>query len=605
MAEQLFFSRDTNVFLGVSTIKAVQVTAAGSSYETAPTVAFSSDAGGTGAAATATVVGGEVTAVTVTNPGSGYTSTPTIGFSGGGGTGAAAVTGAGIFEIPVLDGFSMSQSTNTTEVTLNEAADSAGVSRRGRQLFTDSYAPAEWSFASYIRPFKASGTVTGGGVDNANSKHHAVEEVLWAMMAGNGGYIAPVASGQQQLWPQAIDNTTGAYSIVDFEDSNTVEVGTFDLYFNLGESSTEVKTTALPSHTDASKISAGETVPANLLMTILALGTTSQAQWNTIFDSTGQTYTKGQSVTTPGTTSTFPANTTGALAPKQGASNGRVWLSNVTGIQPGDTVDITIFGYGGGTINGLEVLSVNPANSGGLEQEFVQLTTQPAAVPLGSTVTFSRRITYKVEGCCVNEASVDFDIDGIATINWSGLGKIITESGTPTATIYEGTTSTSNFIRNRLTTLAITAADETTFPGTGSGVYDTVITSGNITISNNLTFLAPETVGIVNQPLQHVTGTRSVSGSFTCYLNNEAGSSAELFEKIIENTNIVTNSFDLEFKVGGTVSNTPRAYFRMPTCHLEVPTHSLEDVIALEVNFHALPSSVTNTNELTLTYRGV
>ena len=55
MAEQLFFSRDTNVFLGVSTIKAVQVTAAGSSYETAPTVAFSADAGGTGAAATATV----------------------------------------------------------------------------------------------------------------------------------------------------------------------------------------------------------------------------------------------------------------------------------------------------------------------------------------------------------------------------------------------------------------------------------------------------------------------------------------------------------------------------------------------------------------------
>jgi len=603
MAEQLFFSRDTNVFLGVSTIKAVQVTAGGSSYETAPTVAFSADAGGTGAAATATVVGGEVTAVTVTNPGSGYTSTPTIAFSGGGGTGAAAVTGAGIFEIPVLDGFSMSQSTNTTEVTLNEAADSAGVSRRGRQLFTDSYAPAEWSFASYIRPFKASGTVTGGGVDNANTKHHAVEEVLWAMMAGNGGYIAPVASGQQQLWPQAIDNTTGPYSLIDFEDSNTVEVGTFDLYFNLGESSTEVKTTALPSHTDASKITAGETPPANTLMTILALGTTSQAQFNTIFGTSGATYIKGQSATTPASPSAFPAGTSGAIAPKAGASNGRIWLSNVTGLQRGDTADIAL--AGGGSINGLEVGAVNPNNSGGLDQEFVQLTTSPAAVPLGSTVTFSRRITYKVEGCCVNEASVDFDIDGIATINWSGLGKIITESSTPTATIYEGTTSTNNFIRNRLTTLEIIAADETTFPGTGAGVYDTVVTGGNITISNNITFLAPETVGIVNQPLQHVTGTRSVSGSFTCYLNNEAGSSAELFEKIIENTNIVTNSFDLNFYVGGTVSNTPKAHFRMPTCHLEVPTHSLEDVIALEVNFHALPSSVGNTNELTLTYRGV
>ena len=49
-----------------------------------------------------------------------------------------------IYKIPVLDGFSFSQATNVTEVTLNEMATSAGVSRRARQMFTDSYAPAEW-----------------------------------------------------------------------------------------------------------------------------------------------------------------------------------------------------------------------------------------------------------------------------------------------------------------------------------------------------------------------------------------------------------------------------------------------------------------------------
>ena len=65
MAEQLFFSRDTNVFLGVSTIKAVQVTAGGSGYTGIPDVVISAG-GGTGATATATVVGQEVTAVTVT-----------------------------------------------------------------------------------------------------------------------------------------------------------------------------------------------------------------------------------------------------------------------------------------------------------------------------------------------------------------------------------------------------------------------------------------------------------------------------------------------------------------------------------------------------------
>lgn len=67
----------------------ITITDGGEDYATAPTVAFSGG-GGTGAAATATVVDGVVTAITITNPGSGYTSAPTISFSGGGGTGAAA-----------------------------------------------------------------------------------------------------------------------------------------------------------------------------------------------------------------------------------------------------------------------------------------------------------------------------------------------------------------------------------------------------------------------------------------------------------------------------------------------------------------------------------
>lgn len=55
--------------------------------------------------------------------------------------------GSTVWEIPVLDGFSFSQATNTSEITLNEMADSSGNSRRARQMFTDSYAPAEWSLA--------------------------------------------------------------------------------------------------------------------------------------------------------------------------------------------------------------------------------------------------------------------------------------------------------------------------------------------------------------------------------------------------------------------------------------------------------------------------
>ena len=58
-----------------------------------------------------------------------------------------------LYEIPVLDGFSFSQATNTSEITLNEAADGSTLnSKRGRMMFNDSLAPVEWSFSTYMRP---------------------------------------------------------------------------------------------------------------------------------------------------------------------------------------------------------------------------------------------------------------------------------------------------------------------------------------------------------------------------------------------------------------------------------------------------------------------
>lgn len=70
-------------------VAGVRVTAAGTGYNSAPTVAFSGG-GGTGAEATATVAGGVVTGINITNPGTGYTAAPTVSLTGGGGSGATA-----------------------------------------------------------------------------------------------------------------------------------------------------------------------------------------------------------------------------------------------------------------------------------------------------------------------------------------------------------------------------------------------------------------------------------------------------------------------------------------------------------------------------------
>jgi len=283
----------------------------------------------------------------------------------------------------------------------------------------------------------------------------------------------------------------------------------------------------------------------------------------------------------------------------------------------------------------------------------------------------TKPMVYKLENAQINEASIDFEVDGIATINWSGFAKniidlqskghvqVVEDNTSPitetsmfgeatspkhkevilsskedfkmylaldtngneiavpsvnataadvvVAAIDTGVDSTTNFIRNRLTQLVCTSnSSVTAFP---SQTYNLTLTGGNITMSNNITFLTPETLGVVNQPLGHVTGTRSVSGNFTCYLEHDtAGNpSTDLFEDIIEATSTITNSFGLTFTIGG--SSAPKCVVAMPQCHLEVPTHSIDDVISLETNFHALPASVdpgsTDTNyEAKITYTG-
>ena len=88
-----------------------------------------------------------------------------------------------VWEVPVLDGFSFSQSTNSSEITLAEMESSTGASRRGRKAFNDSLSPGEWSCSTYVRPFKAAGASTAGSAD-LSAKVHAVEELLWALMMG-------------------------------------------------------------------------------------------------------------------------------------------------------------------------------------------------------------------------------------------------------------------------------------------------------------------------------------------------------------------------------------------------------------------------------------
>ena len=341
---------------------------------------------------------------------------------------------SGVFEIPILDGFSFSQAQNIQDITFNEAADSAGTSIRGREAVVNSLAPAEWSFQTYIRPFKTAGSDTAGNADRNGgaNKHHLVEEVLWALLAGADTYTVTNSSTDPAFTRDSSDVVTFATSTngssFNFTHSNKTTLGTADFSFLIG----------------------------------------------------------------------------------------------------GDT---------------------------------------------------STDHVYKISDCVVNEVTIDFDLDGIATASWSGFGTLITDeaSTTPARTVFEDISATDNMIRNRLSRVKLVSSSDN---NAGSGItHEITLTGGSITISNNITYLTPETLGQVNTPLGHVTGTRTVSGNLTCYLNTQTDGSANLFEDLVEtddanNGLMRKNSYALDIFIGGEsgsdVLNGPGMKFSMGTCHLEI-----------------------------------
>ena len=395
-----------------------------------------------------------------------------------------------VWELPVLDGFSFSQATNSSEITLNEMESAGGVSRRGRRMFNDSLAPAEWSFSTYVRPFTSAGS--GAEAADTAAEVHAVEEVLWAAMAGADTYDSNAfKTGTTDVLTPASSNMT-----VSFAGSNKSTLGTFNVYFVLGNDNRKVYKLS-----DAVVGEASVDFDIDGIATINWSGSSSE-----IIDMTGNTFTQ----------TAAPLNGDGLLV-------GDVWLDS-------------------------------DAN-------------------------------HKLYVCTNNTAS----------------------SETFTSRVSEAISDTGNFIRNRLTVLTVVPTSQDPDSDGANELqssYDLTLTGGNVTISNNITFITPEELGLVNVPIGHVTGTRSVSGSFTCYLSKDTESSdnsADLWEDLKGITNVVTNSFALTFKIGGATGTG--LDMAMPTCHIDVPTHSIEDVISLETNFNALPSSIDGTNELSLTYR--
>lgn len=231
-------------------------------------------------------------------------------------------------------------------------------------------------------------------------------------------------------------------------------------------------------------------------------------------------------------------------------------------------------------------------------------------------------VWYYMPGVVVNQAEIDFSIDAIASIAWSGfadsVSQIKNESPTEpydhlTAMLAApGTLGTTPFptgngylaaptgqqacIRNKLSTVSLVG--ESGQAGIGGNTYTVALTGGTLTINNNITFLTPEALGVVNQPCGHFTGQLAVSGNITAYLKTGAGETAALLDDLLTYSTGASASADptkfaLSINVGGAVPTSPWlvpvVQVNIPAAHLVIPTINIEDVVSVDIPFTALP----------------
>jgi hypothetical protein len=140
--------------------------------------------------------------------------------------------------------------------------------------------------------------------------------------------------------------------------------------------------------------------------------------------------------------------------------------------------------------------------------------------------------------------------------------------------------------------------------------YCIPITGATLSLENNITYLTPEELAIVNLPLAGFAGNRVTSGNFTAYLNTGAQGSGGLLQDLLSKIeDSVSNNYELIFHMGGNSTATPRVDFTIGHAQVGIPTTNVEDIISTEISFAAKPWDTTNdvgsfedTNELVINY---
>lgn len=233
-------------------------------------------------------------------------------------------------------------------------------------------------------------------------------------------------------------------------------------------------------------------------------------------------------------------------------------------------------------------------------------------------------ILYAIHNAAMDQAVIDFGLDGIATVAWTGKATEIAQlpstavvsaanpgvfSGAGNSTGTAAPRSlTAGYITNKLSTTTLIS----NIGGVGGTTYNLALTGGSITIANNITYVVPANLGVVNLPIGYFTGTRAVSGSLTAYLRTGTNGTAAILNSMLTNAaTSVDPKFKLQVDIGGSTAAT-KVEVLVDAAMVQIPTIDAQAVMSTTINFTAQGSEavqsatsnydIENTNDLRVRY---
>jgi hypothetical protein len=466
---------------------------------------------------------------------------------------ASGFTTSNTQEIQVLDGFTFSQNTNQDTVTISEAG---GAPVRGQRSFNTSLAPVDFSMSTYVRPSKS------GSVVNAE------ESVLWNALMGVNNIESAITVNGSSL--------TFAYTFTDISSTVTATTGSL----------------VISGMTGITLDAANSQTAPNIGDTIVFNGFTAPTAKLEFFNApakiVGFTTGTGGSAITYTTTGTAVSTTATSLT---------VEFAN-------PAIDTTLV-VSGVTATSLKFYKSSWASASSSYSLVSSASSNFNQLQKFGLIFVVDSVAYAVDNAALNQATIDFGLDAIAMIAWTGQATALrqvattltnlTFSGDFTGSANAKNTS-ANYITNKLSTVTLKSVKAIGSAAAGTA-YDVALTGGSLTINNNISYITPANLGVVNSPVVYYTGTRAISGSLNAYLKTGTGITSTgklLADMLAAASTTIEPMISLSLAIGGS-SNTVKVVLDMPSSTISIPTVDVQQVISTVINFTAQGSSLSAT----------